>query len=103
MSPPQGPPPQGADRSSATVQPKLDGTKLTHGHNQEEQPRGRAGAEPRAVVHDGLSTEDLEALEETLDVLSDPDALRDIATALADVEEGRYVGEEELRTRFRTA
>ena len=55
---------------------------------------------PAAIL---MSPEDLEALEETLDVLSDPDALRDIATALADVEEGRYVGEEELRTRFRTA
>ena len=52
---------------------------------------------PAAIL---MSPEDLEALEETLDVLSDPDALRDITTALADVEGSRYVGEEELRTRF---
>lgn len=52
---------------------------------------------PAAVI---MSPDDLESLEETLAVLSDPDAMRAIREAERDIDEGRGITEDELRSRF---
>ena len=52
---------------------------------------------PAAVI---LSPEDLEALEETLDILSDPKAMREIRRAEREVEAGDTVGGDELRAKY---
>ena len=49
---------------------------------------------PEAVI---LSVSDLEALEETLDLLSTPGALDEIRTAEAEIARGEAVGADELR------
>lgn len=58
---------------------------------------------PEAVI---LSVSDLEALEETLDLLSTPGALEEIRAAEAEIARGETTGAEELRRlmaeRFRT-
>jgi prevent-host-death family protein len=38
-----------------------------------------------------ISYEDLESIEETLDILSDPDTLRKIREAEAEIERGEYI------------
>lgn len=43
-----------------------------------------------------ISAEDLESMEATLELLSDPEAMADIHQARADVAEGRFVTLEEL-------
>lgn len=48
---------------------------------------------PAAVI---VSPEDLESLEETLDILSDPKAMREIRDAEAAIDRGDVVGVEEL-------
>ena len=55
--------------------------------------RGR----PAAVI---LSPEDLDALEETLDLLSTPGLLDELRKGERDLEEGRYVTAADLRARF---
>ncbi|HEX5495799.1 MAG TPA: type II toxin-antitoxin system Phd/YefM family antitoxin [Mycobacteriales bacterium] len=52
---------------------------------------------PVAVI---LASEDLEALEETLDVLSDPEALDAIREAEADYAAGRVLDAEQVRSRY---
>lgn len=52
---------------------------------------------PAAVI---LSPEDLEALEETLDILSDPAATRDIRRAERAIETGDVVTGEDLRHKY---
>jgi antitoxin YefM len=52
---------------------------------------------PAAVL---LSPEDLEALEDTLDLLSDPAAVAEIRAARKDIGKGRGVTAEELRARY---
>lgn len=52
---------------------------------------------PAAII---LSPDDLEALEETLDILSDPKAMREIRKAERDVEAGRVVTGDELRSKY---
>lgn len=52
---------------------------------------------PAAVI---MSPEDLEALEDTLELLSDPTALSAIAAAREDVAAGRVVTADELRARY---
>ncbi len=52
---------------------------------------------PAAVI---MSPEDLEALEDTLELLSDPGAVAEIAAARQDIAEGRTVAGEELRARY---
>src|SRR5690349_10743108 len=49
---------------------------------------------PEAVV---MSVSDLEALEETLDLLSTPGALEEIRTAEEEITNGEAIGAEELR------
>lgn len=53
---------------------------------------------PAAVL---LSPEDLSALEETLDLLSDPAMMTRIAEARSEIAAGRVVSGEELAARFR--
>ena len=52
---------------------------------------------PAAII---LSPEDLEALEETLDILSDPKAMREIRRAERDVEAGKVLSGEDLRSKY---
>lgn len=52
---------------------------------------------PAAVI---LSPDDLEALEETLDILSDPEAMRAIREAEADLAAGRFTTGEDLRRMY---
>jgi antitoxin YefM len=49
---------------------------------------------PEAVI---MSVSDLEALEETLDLLSTPDALEEIRAAEAEIARGETIGAEKLR------
>ena len=55
------------------------------------RPEGRGG---RQVVL--MSVEDLESLEATLELLSDPDALARVAQAQADLAAGRQVTQTEM-------
>jgi len=52
---------------------------------------------PAAVI---LSPEDLEALEETLDLLSRPGALDEIETARKELDTGKFLTAADLRARF---
>ncbi|MGH8903193.1 MAG: type II toxin-antitoxin system Phd/YefM family antitoxin [Egibacteraceae bacterium] len=52
---------------------------------------------PAAVL---LSPEDLEVLEETLELLSDPDALREIRQARAEIDRGDVLTGEHLRQKY---
>ncbi len=52
---------------------------------------------PAAVI---MSPEDLEAIEDTLDLLSDPGALKEIKAARAEVAKGRVVSADELRNKY---
>ena len=52
---------------------------------------------PAAII---MSPADLEALEDTLDLLSDPEAMREIAEAREDVREGRSFSAEQLRAKY---
>jgi antitoxin YefM len=52
---------------------------------------------PAAVI---ISPEDLEALEETLNILSDPRAVRAIRKAEAELSAGKFLSAEELRAKY---
>jgi len=52
---------------------------------------------PAAVI---MSPADLDALEDTLDLLSDPAAVADMRSAQADVANGRVFTAEELRAKY---
>ena len=52
---------------------------------------------PAAVI---MSPDELESLEETLDILSEPGALEEIRQAEADIAAGNYFTEEDLRKMF---
>lgn len=52
---------------------------------------------PAAVI---MSPDDLEALEETLEILSDPKAMREIRLAERAVEKGNVVTGDELRAKY---
>jgi prevent-host-death family protein len=52
---------------------------------------------PAAVL---ISPEDLEALEDTLDLLSDPTAVREIERARDAIAKGRGISGDELRARY---
>ncbi len=53
---------------------------------------------PAAVI---MSPDDLAALEDTLELLSDPAALAEIRAARDDIARGRVVSAEELRAKYR--
>jgi len=52
---------------------------------------------PAAVL---ISPEDLESLEDTLDILSDPKAMRAIRKAETDIDAGNFVTADELRAKY---
>jgi len=52
---------------------------------------------PAAVI---LSPEDLQALEDTLDLLSDPEVLAQIRVARFEVDAGQVVNADELRAKY---
>lgn len=52
---------------------------------------------PAAVL---LSPEDLEALEETLEILSNPSAVRAIRRAESEIDKGRSLTADELRSKY---
>lgn len=47
-----------------------------------------------------VSPDDLEALEETLDLLSQPDALEEIRRAEADIDAGRGLSAADVRAKY---
>ncbi|MGH9076316.1 MAG: hypothetical protein ACRDY0_02480 [Acidimicrobiales bacterium] len=47
-----------------------------------------------------ISPEDLEALEDTLELLSDPTAMEEIDAARRDVAAGHVIGADELRAKY---
>ena len=68
--------------------------RVEHQHDRVVLTRnGRAAA----VI---MSPEDLEALEDTLELLSDPAALKEIDRARQDVARGKVVTAEELRVKY---
>lgn len=52
---------------------------------------------PAAVI---VSTQDLEAIEETLEILATPGALEEIHAAEAEIESGAYLTAAELRAKY---
>jgi antitoxin YefM len=52
---------------------------------------------PEAVI---LSPDDLESLEETLEILSQPRALEDIRRSRADIDRGEFLTAEQLRAKY---
>lgn len=52
---------------------------------------------PAAVI---MSPDDLEAMEDTLELLSDPRAMKDIRAAQADVARGRVFTADDLRAKY---
>ena len=52
---------------------------------------------PAAVM---ISPDDLASLEDTLELLSDPDAMRELAEAKRAADDGDYITGDELRARF---
>ncbi len=52
---------------------------------------------PAAVM---ISPNDLASLEDTLELLSDPDAMRELADARRAADDGNYITDDELRTQF---
>lgn len=52
---------------------------------------------PAAIL---ISPEDLQALEDTLEILSDPKAVREIQRARDDILKGKGVSGEELRAKY---
>jgi len=52
---------------------------------------------PAAVL---ISPEDLESLEDTLELLSDPKAVREIERARQEIAKGKGIGAEELKARY---
>lgn len=52
---------------------------------------------PAAVL---MSADDLAALEDTLDLLSDPQAMADIARARREISDGDTISADQLRTKY---
>jgi prevent-host-death family protein len=50
-----------------------------------------------------MSAEDYDSLEETLDVLSDPDLIADIRAALAEAHDGHYYTLDDVRAEMESA
>ena len=66
-------------------------------HERFEVTRNGARA---AVI---LGAEDYDALIETIEILSDPEAVRDVQTGLAELASGQYVTGDEMLERLRSA
>lgn len=54
---------------------------------------------PAAVI---LSPDDLESLEETLEILSNPKAMREIRRAESEIDRGKHLSADELRSKYST-
>lgn len=52
---------------------------------------------PAAVI---ISPDELESLEETLDILSDPKAMRSIRRAQAEIDAGKGMSAEQIRSKY---
>jgi antitoxin YefM len=52
---------------------------------------------PAAVI---MSPDDLESLEETLDILSDPRAMHELRKAEAEINKGKFVTADQLRAKY---
>lgn len=70
----------------------VDGVELRH-----DRVLLTRNGRPAAVI---ISPDELEALEETLEILSDPKAMREIRQAERAVEKGRVVTGDELRAKY---
>jgi len=70
---------------------------ITEVERTHERVTVRRHGRPVAVV---LSPDDLESLEETLDILSQPGALVEIRDSADDIAAGRTVGIEDIRAEF---
>lgn len=70
----------------------VDGVQLRH-----DRVVLTRNGRPAAVI---MSPEDLESLEETLDILSNAKAMREIRQAEREVEKGKIVTAKELRAKY---
>lgn len=70
--------------------------RVQHQHDRVVLTRN---GQPAAIL---VSPDDLEALEDTLDLLSDPQALKEISEARGEISEGRFVDAAALRTKYLT-
>jgi prevent-host-death family protein len=82
--------------SLATVKANLS-TFVDQVEHEHERVTVTRNGRPAAVL---ISVDELEALEETLDILSTPGALEEIKQAQADIDAGNYVTGEELAARY---
>ena len=70
----------------------VDGVESTH-----DRVVLTRNGRPAAVI---MSPDDLEALEETLEILSNPAAVRAIRKAEMEIDKGRALTADELRTKY---
>jgi antitoxin YefM len=70
----------------------VDGVESTH-----DRVVLTRNGRPAAVI---MSPDDLEALEETLEILSNPAAVRAIRKAETEIDKGRALTADELRTKY---
>lgn len=70
----------------------VDGVELRH-----DRVLLTRNGRPAAII---ISPDELEALEETLEILSDPKAMREIRQAERAVEKGQVVTGDELRAKY---
>ena len=70
----------------------VDGVELRH-----DRVVLTRNGRPAAVI---LSPDDLESIEETLDILSDPKALRDIRKSEVEIDKGKVVTAKDLRAKY---
>ena len=84
-------------RRATIVAMTIESLRTVRDHFSEFADRAEREHERVVVTRNGrpsvvlISYEDLEALEETLDILSDPDALAEIREAEAEIERGEVV------------
>ncbi len=65
--------------------------------NRHERITLTRNGRPAAVL---ISPDDLDALEDTLEILSNPDAMREIKQAREEIERGETVSADELRAKY---
>lgn len=70
----------------------VDGIELKH-----DRVLLTRNGRPAAVM---MSPDDLEALEETLDILSNPAAVRAIRRAEGEIDKGQFLSADELRAKY---
>lgn len=65
--------------------------------NRHERVTLTRNGRPAAVL---ISPEDLDALEDTLEILSNPDAMREIEQAREEIARGETISADELRAKY---